>query len=55
MRTLSSWFRDTVSGLRINSGEVRASISGTLCLSLACEAKLDSERAAVRVLRTQER
>jgi hypothetical protein len=26
-----------------------------LCLSLACDAKLESERAAVRVLRTQER
>jgi hypothetical protein len=26
-----------------------------LCLSLACDAKLESESAAVRVLRTQER
>jgi hypothetical protein len=55
MRTRSSWFRDTVNGLRMSSGDVRASISGTLCRSLACEAKLDSDRAAVRVLRTQER
>jgi hypothetical protein len=55
MRTRSSWFRDTVNGLRMSSGEVRASISGTLCRSLACEAKLERERAAVKVLRTQER
>jgi hypothetical protein len=54
-RTRSSWFRATVNGLRMSSGEVFASISGTLCLSLACDAKLESERAAVRVLRTQER
>lgn len=54
-RTRSSWFRATVNGLRMSSGEVFASISGTLCLSLACEAKLERERAAVRVLRTQER
>lgn len=55
MRTRSSWLRDTVNGLRMSSGEVRASISGTLCLSLACEAKFESERAAVSVLRTHER
>jgi hypothetical protein len=39
----------------MSSGDVLASISGTLCLSLACDAKLERERAAVRVLRTQER
>jgi len=39
----------------MSSGEVRASISGTLCRSLACDAKFERERAAVRVLRTQER
>jgi hypothetical protein len=55
IRTRSSWFRDTVNGLRMSSGDVRASISGTLCLSLACDAKLERDRAAVRVLRTQER
>lgn len=55
MRTRSSWFRATVNGFKMSSGEVRASISGTLCRSLACEAKLESDRAAVRVLRTQER
>ena len=55
MRTRSSWFRDTVNGFRMSSGEVRASISGTLCRSLAWEAKLERDRAAVRVLRTQER
>jgi hypothetical protein len=55
IRTRSSWFRDTVNGLRMSSGDVLASISGTLCLSLACDAKLERERAAVRVLRTQER
>lgn len=54
-RTRSSWLRDTVSGLSSTSGEVFASISGTLCRSEACEAKLDSESAAVSVCRTQER
>ena len=53
--TRSSWFRETVRGLRTTSGEVLASISGTLCRSEACEAKLERESAAVRVCRTQER
>jgi len=53
--TRSSWFRDTVSGLRTTSGDVFASISGTLCRSEACEAKFDNERAAVSVDRTQDR
>jgi hypothetical protein len=34
---------------------VLASISGTLCRSEACEAKLDNDKAAVKVDRTQER
>lgn len=53
--TRSSWLRETVRGFSSNSGEVWASISGTLWRSLAWEAKFESERAAVRVLRTQER
>lgn len=53
--TRSSWFRDTVRGFSTTSGDVLASISGTLCLSEACEAKFESERAAVRVERTQDR
>ena len=53
--TRSSWFRDTVRGLSRTSGDDAASISGTLCLSDACEAKLERESAAVSVDRTQER
>lgn len=53
MRTLSFSLRETVSGFNRTSGELAASISGTLCLSDACEAKLDSDRAAVREDRTQ--
>ena len=53
--TRSSWLRDTVSGLRTTSGDVFASISGTLCRSDACEAKFERESAAVSVDRTQER
>lgn len=33
MKTLSFSFRDTVSGFSNTSGELAASISGTLCLS----------------------
>lgn len=52
MRTLSFSLRDTVSGLRRTSGELAASISGTLCRSEACEAKSERERAAVNEDRT---
>lgn len=52
MRTFSFSFLDTVSGFSSTSGELAASISGTLCLSEACEAKLESERAAVSDERT---
>ena len=50
--TRSFSFRDIVSGFRISSGELAASISGTLCLSAVCEAKSESDRAAVRDDRT---
>lgn len=53
--TRSSWFLETVSGFRSTSGEVAASISGTLCRSEACDAKFDSDSAAVSVDRTAER
>ena len=52
IRTLSFSFLDTVSGLSSTSGELAASISGTLCRSEACEAKLERERAAVSDERT---
>ncbi len=52
MYTLSFSFLDTVSGFRITSGELAASISGTLCRSEAWEAKLERERAAVSDDRT---
>lgn len=47
IRTFSFSFLATVKGFRSSSGEVAASISGTLCLSAVCDAKLESERAAV--------
>lgn len=53
--TLSSWFRETVSGFSMTSGEDFASISGTLCRSDAWDAKSESESAAVSVERTHER
>jgi hypothetical protein len=52
IKTFSFSFRDTVRGLSSTSGELAASISGTLCLSEACDAKLDRERAAVSDDRT---
>ena len=52
MRTFSFSFRDTVRGLSRTSGELAASISGTLCRSEVCDAKLERERAAVRDDRT---
>lgn len=48
IRTFSFSLRAIVRGLRSSSGEVWASISGTLCLSDVWEAKLDMARAAVR-------
>lgn len=52
IRTFSFSFLDTVRGLSKTSGELAASISGTLCRSEVCEAKFESERAAVRDDRT---
>lgn len=52
MSTLSFSFRETVKGLRRTSGELAASISGTLCLSDVCEAKFESDNAAVSDDRT---
>jgi hypothetical protein len=52
IRTFSLSLRETVKGLRRASGEDAASISGTLCLSAICEAKLDSVKAAVKEDRT---
>lgn len=52
IRTLSFSFLDTVRGFSSTSGELAASISGTLCLSEACDAKLARERAAVSDERT---
>lgn len=52
MYTLSFSFLDTVNGFKSTSGELAASISGTLCLSEACEAKFERERAAVSDERT---
>jgi hypothetical protein len=52
IRTRSFSLRATVSGLSTTSGDVWASISGTLCRSAVCEAKFDRFSAAVRELRT---
>jgi hypothetical protein len=52
IRTFSFSFRDTVKGFKSTSGELAASISGTLCRSEVCEAKFESERAAVSEDRT---
>jgi hypothetical protein len=52
MNTFSLSLRATVNGLRSTSGELAASISGTLCLSDACEAKFERESAAVSDDRT---
>jgi hypothetical protein len=52
MKTFSRSFRATVNGFRRTSGELAASISGTLCLSDACEAKFDNDKAAVSDDRT---
>lgn len=47
MKTFSFSFLATVNGFRSNSGELAASISGTLCLSAVWDAKFESESAAV--------
>lgn len=52
IRTFSFSFRDIVKGFSKTSGELAASISGTLCLSEVCDAKLESESAAVNEERT---
>jgi hypothetical protein len=52
IKTLSFSFRATVKGFSRTSGEVCASISGTLCLSEVWDAKLDRQRADVREDRT---
>ena len=52
MRTFSFSFLAIVKGLSSNSGDVAASISGTLCLSDAWDAKSVSESAAVKDDRT---
>lgn len=52
MRTRSFSLRAIVNGVRRTSGDVRASTSGTLCRSAVWDAKLDRQRAAVRLLRT---
>ena len=54
-RTFSFSLRDIVNGLSRTSGELEASISGTLWRSDVCEAKFESERAAVSEERTQRR
>lgn len=52
IRTFSFSFLAIVRGFSSTSGDVAASISGTLCLSEAWEAKFDKERAAVSDERT---
>lgn len=52
IRTRSFSFRATVKGFRRTSGDVCASISGTLCRSEVWDEKFDKQRAAVREDRT---
>jgi len=52
IKTFSFSLRATVSGLSRTSGELAASISGTLCRSAVWDAKLDRESAAVSEERT---
>jgi len=52
IRTRSFSFRATVRGLSRTSGDVCASISGTLCRSEVCDAKFDKQRAEVKEERT---
>ena len=55
IKTFSFSLRETVNGLRRTSGELAASISGTLWRSDAWDAKFERESAAVREERTQRR
>ena len=52
MRTFSFSLRETWSGFRRTSGELAASISGTLWRSDVCEAKFERASAAVKEDRT---
>jgi hypothetical protein len=52
INTRSFSLRATVKGLRRTSGDVCASISGTLCLSEVCDAKLERQSAEVKDERT---
>lgn len=52
MNTLSFSFRATVKGFSSTSGEVFASISGTLCLSEVWDAKFERHKAEVSEDRT---
>ena len=52
IRTRSFSFRATVKGFSKTSGDVCASISGTLCLSEVWDAKFERQRAEVRLERT---
>lgn len=52
IKTLSFSLRAIVSGVKRTSGDVWASISGTLWRSAVWEAKLERVRADVRLLRT---
>jgi hypothetical protein len=52
IRTRSFSFLATVRGFKRTSGDVLASISGTLCLSEVWDAKFDRHRAAVKEDRT---
>ena len=55
IKTFSFSLRETVNGLRRTSGELAASISGTLWRSDACDPKFERESAAVSDERTQRR
>lgn len=48
IKTFSFSLRETVSGFRRTSGELAASISGTLCRSDVWDAKFERDSAAVR-------
>ena len=52
IRTRSFSFREIVRGFNSTSGDVCASISGTLCLSEVWDAKLERQRAEVSEERT---
>lgn len=52
MRTFSFSLREMFKGLSRSSGELAASISGTLCRSEVWEAKLEMASAAVKEERT---